>query len=69
MSGNGWRGCCRSKCGRSKKLPAKEKAWSALYLAVQHWQEVRLRERQLLLAESLDCEVVSVAAQAEAASR
>jgi len=28
-------------------------AWSALYLAVQHWQEVRLRERQLLLAESL----------------
>ncbi|WP_266158868.1 sensor histidine kinase [Dyella silvatica] len=28
-------------------------AWSALYWATQHWHEIRLRERQLLLAESL----------------
>ncbi|PMQ06796.1 Sensor histidine kinase YpdA [Dyella sp. AD56] len=28
-------------------------AWSAIYGAAQHWREARLRERELLLAESL----------------
>lgn len=37
-------------------------AWSALYWAVEHWQEARLRERQLLLAQSLarDAELMAL---------